>query len=245
MLFFTKKYYVADLLEGLTDMHCHVLPNIDDGAKNKDMALEMLKNYTELGYIGLIATPHVMKGFYDNTASEINKTFNEFQSFIKDNGYENFSVSAAAEYMIDDGFDKLVEKKEFLPIVSNKVLVEMSYLQAPYKPFEQLFQLRQAGFEPILAHPERYSYLTNVPEVLAYKKNGCSLQLNLLSLGGHYGKHATQRAISLLENGHFDYLGTDAHHPGHFTVLKRITIPKKLLFNFEALIARTKESLMD
>lgn len=244
MLFFTKKYYIADLLEGLTDMHCHVLPNIDDGAKDNDMALEMLKRYTELGYIGLIATPHVMKGFYDNSATGITENFNAFKSFIRENGYKNFSISAAAEYMMDEGFDELTAKKELLPVNRNKVLVEMSYLQASYKPFDQIFNLQQQGFEPILAHPERYSYLTNISEVLAFKKNGCSLQLNLLSLGGHYGKHATHQAIALLENGHFDYLGTDAHHPGHFSVLKRIIIPKRTLPYFEALISRTKENLL-
>lgn len=242
MLFFTKKYYIADLLEGLTDMHCHVLPNIDDGAKDNTMALDMLKQYTELGYAGLIATPHIMSGFYDNTAEGISQAFNEFRSLSSDNGYKEFSVGVAAEYMMDDGFDTLIKKREFLPIVNNKVLVEMSYLQPSFKATEHIFELQQNGFEPILAHPERYSYL-NTDSILDLKNRGCSLQLNLLSLGGHYGKQAKQQAISLLENGHFDFLATDAHHPGHFLILKRITIPKNLLPYFEALIVRTKESL--
>ena len=244
MLFFTKKYFIADLLEGLIDMHCHVLPNIDDGAKDNDMALEMLKQYTELGYTGLIATPHVMEGYYDNTAAGIIENFNEFQSFIKDKGYGDFSISPAAEYMMDGGFDELTEKKEFLPIRGNKVLVEMSFLRSSFRAFDQIFYFQQQGFEPILAHPERYSYLADTSEVLAFKKKGCSLQLNLLSLGGHYGKHATQQAISLLEKGHFEFMGTDAHHPGHFTVLKRITISKRLFPFFESLVLRTKDNLM-
>ena len=244
MLFFTKKYFIADLLEGLTDMHCHVLPNIDDGAKDNAMALEMLKQYTALGFTGLIATPHIMNGFYDNTATIITETFKEFQLFIQENGYEDFSISAAAEYMMDDGFDELTKKKEFLPIISNKILVEMSYLQPSYNVYDQLFQLQIKGYEPILAHPERYSYLTNTDKVLEFKNKGCGLQLNLLSLGGHYGKQATQQAISLLENGHYEFMATDAHHSGHFLILKKITIPKRILPYFEALVVRTKEGLI-
>lgn len=244
MLFFTKKYFIADLLEGLTDMHCHILPNIDDGSKDNAMSLEMLKQYSELGYTSVIATPHIMNGFYDNTAVGITEAFIEFQSFIAENGYKNFVTSAAAEYMIDGGFDDLIEKKEFLPVTGNKVLVEMSYLQPPFNVTEQLFQLQLKGFEPILAHPERYPYLSNIASVLEFKNKGCRLQLNLLSLGGHYGKDATRQAFSLLENGHFDYLATDAHHPGHFNVLKRITIPKKTLEYFESLVVRTNENLI-
>ncbi len=245
MLFFSKKYFIVDFLEGLTDMHCHILPNIDDGSKDYAMSLEMVKQFSELGYKGVIATPHIMDGFYDNTAEGIIEAFNEIQSYLSKNGYANFIKSAAAEYMIDAGFDGLTENKGFLPIVKNNVLVEMSYLQPPFKVNEQLFQLQLKGFKPILAHPERYPYLSDMTSVLKFKTKGCCLQLNLLSLGGHYGKEAFKQAFSLLENNHYDYLGTDAHHPGHFNVLKRITIPKKTVQYFEALSIRTKENLIN
>lgn len=189
MLFFTKKYFIADMLKGLIDMHCHILPNIDDGAKGNAMALEMLKQYTELGYTGLIATPHIMDGFYDNTATQIIETSNKFQLSARENGYEDFSISTAAEYMMDGGFDKLLVRKEFLPIVGTQVLVEMSFLQPSLKVYEHIFQLQQKGFEPILAHPERYTYLSNISKILDLKKKGCYLQMNLLSLGDHYGSH--------------------------------------------------------
>ena len=213
-------------------MHCHVLPNIDDGAKNDEMSLAMLKQYTELGFIGLIATPHIMEGFYDNTAAGI---------LAKKNGYHDFCVSVAAEYMMDRGLDDLIGKSELLPLIGKKVLVEMSFLQSSLGVSNQLFLMQQQSFIPVLAHPERYQYLTDLSKVLAFKKKGCLLQLNLLSLGGHYGKQVTHQAFSLLENGHYEFLGTDAHHPGHFQVLKQITIPKKSIQYFQALVERTKE----
>lgn len=245
MLFFTKKCFIADYLEGLTDMHCHVIPDIDDGAKDQEMSLKMLKQYTELGYIGLVATPHIMEGFYDNTAKRIGVKFKEFESMVKEGGFSDFRILAAAEYMMDPGFDDLIDKKEILTVVGNKVLVEMSYLQRSFGVTDQFFNLQQQGFVPILAHPERYQYLTDMYEVLKFKKKGCLLQLNLLSLGGHYGKQVSELAFDLLINGHYEFLGTDAHHPGHFQVLKNITISKKSVQHFEALVERTKENLSD
>lgn len=243
MLFFKKKYFIADLLEGLIDMHCHVLPSIDDGAKDEIMSLDMLKQYEALGYKGIITTPHVMDGFYDNTATAIKNTFKEFQLYANENGYSNFVIATGAEYMMDTGFDELTQKKEILPIIANKVLVEMSFLRPSFKATEQIFNIQQQEFEPILAHPERYSYLNNVDKILEFKDKGCALQLNILALGGHYGKRATQHAFALLEKRHFEYVGTDAHHPGHFNILRQITIPKKLLTHFEFLVEVTKTNL--
>lgn len=241
--FFHKKYFIADFLEGLTDLHCHVLPAIDDGSKDNDMSLEMIKNYKDLGYVGLIATPHIMAGFYGNTSASIKNSLIDFKRLILENGVENFQVSAAAEYMLDEAFDKLSVKKDLLPVKGNKVLVEMSYFQQAIYVHSQIFDLRQKGFEPILAHPERYSYLTDMAQVLKFKDQGCYLQLNLLSLANHYGTQATKQAYDLLMNGQYDFIGTDAHHPGHLKILKQIKIPKKMIPYFEALVMNTKEHL--
>src|SRR5690554_4168286 len=158
MLFFAKKYFIADYLEGLTDMHCHIIPAIDDGAKNDNMSWEMLKQYIELGYTGLVATPHIMEGFYDNTAKRIQHKFKAFESTLKGVGFRDFKISVAAEYMMDRGLDRLIEEKEILTIVRNQVLVEMSFLQSSLGINDQFFNLQQQGFVPILAHPERYQY---------------------------------------------------------------------------------------
>ncbi len=243
--FFSKKHYVVDYLEGLTDMHCHILPGIDDGSKNNDMTLEMMDCYKELGYIGLIATPHIMSGFYENTSASIAKSLIAFKSLLVENGFENFKVHAAAEYMLDEGFDKLSINKDLLPIKGNKVLVEMSYFQKAIYVDSQIFDLRQQGYEPILAHPERYSYLTDMSQVLKFKDSGCYLQLNLLSLGNHYGSQAAKQAYNLLLNSKYDFMATDAHHPGHFKALKRLTISKKMLPYFEALVMNTKERIFN
>lgn len=242
--FFSKKYFIVDFLEGLTDMHCHLLPGIDDGAKDEAMALEMLGLYKEMGFTGLIATPHIMQGYYNNSSASITQTLEKFKIVMSNEGFEGFKISAASEYMLDEGFDKLSENKDLLTIYANKVLVEMSYLQKPIFVDSQIFDLQQQGFEPILAHPERYPYLTNIDMVTRFKDQGCLLQLNLLSLGNHYRPQAAKQAFNLLMAGKYDFMGTDAHHPGHLNALKRITIPKKMLPYFQELVAKTKHGLL-
>lgn len=237
---FIKKHFIVDFLEGLTDMHCHILPGIDDGAKNEGMALEMLSLYTELGYKGLIATPHIMEGYYNNTSAGIQKSLSEFKIMMTENGFENFHISAASEYMLDEGFDTLSEQRDLLTIQGKKVLVEMSYLQKRNFVDTQIFDLQQRGFQPILAHPERYPYLSNMEQILRFKERGCLLQLNLLSLGNHYGPQSGKQALTLLANSEYDYIGTDAHHPEHLKSLKQISISKKLIPAFETLVEKTK-----
>ena len=240
---FNKKVYITDYLVGLTDMHCHVLPGIDDGAKDNAMSLEMLKQYRSLGYKGTIATPHIMEDYYDNTTSKVQNTLSAFEIYKNENGFSDFKISAASEYMLDQQFERLTAEEDLLPIFGDNILVEMSYFQKPIHVDVMLFDLQVKGFKPILAHPERYQYLKGIDEILEFKKKGSDLQLNLLSLGGHYGTEAQKTAFNLLENNHYNYLGTDAHKPEHFQVLKNISIAKKMILNFEKLIASTKDNI--
>lgn len=241
--FFKKKHFIADYLEGLTDMHCHLLPGIDDGSENDEMSLEMIKQYQNLGYVGAIATPHVMDGFYNNTSVSIAETLKNFKKVLSEKGVTNFKVNAAAEYMLDKGFDELVVQKDFLQIHKDITLVEMSYFQMTNHVDYQIFNLQQLNLRPILAHPERYTYIEKPEGILEFKKKGCFLQLNLLSLSGHYGPNALKQANYLLSNGHYDFVGTDAHHPRHLRKIKEMTITSKLVPSFEQLINKTKENL--
>lgn len=242
---FKKKNFLADYLSGLTDMHCHLLPNMDDGSVSDTMSLEMIKKYTELGYTGAIATPHMMDGMYQNSSEKIINSLNSFKLMKAEKGYEDFMVQAAAEYMLDQGFDNLLKNNDFLLIHDRKVLVEMSYFQRNMYVETQIFTLQQQGFEPILAHPERYFYLTKPEHVLEFQQKGCDLQLNILSLSGHYGPAIYKQSMHLLSNDHYDFIGTDAHKPEHLEKIKGITISKKMIPFIESLVQRTKENMGD
>lgn len=221
--FFKPKIHFIDIWSGTPDMHCHVLPSIDDGAKNVGESIAMLEKYNELGCNSIVATPHIMEGIYDNTK----KTIQDAQQELKKN-YEGLVPSIGAEYMLDSLFEKSLINDAIIYFGDHYVLVEMSYFQPPENLKDILFLLVSKGYKPILAHPERYAYYHEaIPKLLDIKELGCEFQLNALSICGHYGPKTKAVALDLLKNNHYDYLGTDAHRLEHLNKLSTILISKK------------------
>lgn len=235
-IFKTKKHFI-DIWSGTPDIHCHVLPGIDDGAKNVEESIAMLNKYTELGCKSIIATPHIMQGIYDNTK----KTIQDAQQVIKDN-YHNLVPSVGAEYMLDSLFEKSLINDDIIFFGDQYVLVEMSYFQPPENLKNILFMLMSKGYRPILAHPERYSYYhNNLNKLLGLKELGCKFQLNALSICGHYGSQTKAVALDLIKNNHYDCLGTDAHRLDHLSKLSTILISKKYEKPLRKICFRTTE----
>src|SRR5690606_5084940 len=122
-------------------------------------------------------------------------------------------------YYIDENFVSLLEKEPLLTLPGQRVLVEMSTRQ-PYPDLHRiLFELQMKGYQQILAHPERYTYYRRLEDYANLKTMGCSLQVNLLSLCGYYGKTVLAAAQTLSANGLIDFLGTDLHHQGQLEQL--------------------------
>jgi protein-tyrosine phosphatase len=128
--------------------------------------------------------------------------------------------------MMDAGFRKLLETDHYITLPNHHLLFEFSYFQKPDQAEELIFEMNHKNLKPILAHPERYRYLT-VAEIIDLKERGCALQLNLLSISGHYGKDALNKAHALLEGNHFSFVGTDAHKLEHLTKIKETKISRK------------------
>ena len=222
---FQKKTYLADLIGGITDFHNHILPGIDDGAKTNTDSQEMMDEFRNLGIKQVVPTPHVITDIYPNTSEDIKRTFQELKSSTKD----DFLLRASAEYMLDQHFLQLLKNEELLKLSGESILVEMYYLQQPINLYEILFSIQNHSYKPILAHPERYPYLhgKSLQRYEDLKNRGCKLQLNMLSLSGHYGDGVQRTAFRLIENGLIDYLCTDAHRLEHLQKLKMIKISKK------------------
>lgn len=216
MFHFFKKYYVKDLLPGFIDIHCHILPGIDDGAKTIKNTVELLKEYNLLGVDHFIATPHIMQGFYENTEESIEQSLALVYRVLMDNRLSHVKIKPSAEYMLDGGFDGLIEQKKCLPLKDNYLLVEFSYLQPPMNFNEIIEKIKDYNYIPVLAHPERYAYFHDKIEVYKkLKQKGCFFQLNLLSLSGYYGKSTQIMAKSLLKENLIDFAGTDSHKKLH------------------------------
>jgi protein-tyrosine phosphatase len=199
-----------------TDMHSHLLPGLDDGVPTLDEALEVIESLGRLGYRRLVTTPHVMWERYQNTTAIIQDKLRVVQEAVQKAGIP-VEISAAAEYMMDDHFAELLRQDDFLTLDQERhVLVEMSFLHPPLALQQYLFDLQKLGYKPVLAHPERYPfYHLKLDEYQALKDAGCSFQVNILSITGHYGPDVQQSAQLLLRHGMVNYLGTDAHRIRH------------------------------
>ena len=199
-----------------TDMHSHILPGIDDGSDGIDTSVELIRGMKELGYKRLIATPHIMWDMYRNTPDIINRQLEQVRKALQKENID-IQVDAAAEYFLDEHVEDLLRKNEKLLTVSdNRVLTEFSMAFPSLNIKEILFEMQMQGYQPIIAHPERYTYLQKNKEFYDELRDiGCIFQLNILSLGGGYGKSVLELAQYLLKNNYYTLVGTDLHHSGH------------------------------
>jgi tyrosine-protein phosphatase YwqE len=216
LLFFSKaKPILKDLIEDYVDIHSHLLPGIDDGSKDFDNTLILLNSLQDIGFKQFTATPHIIKNIWDNDRKDIEGVAASTVEKLQ-NKNVNVPFKAAAEYMMDESFSKLVASEPLLTLKDNFVLVEMSYVNPPMQLYDILFELRIAEYQPVLAHPERYMfYHNNFEEYKKLKKAGCLLQMNLLSSVGYYGKNVAKISQLLLEKGMIDFTGSDVHHENH------------------------------
>lgn len=209
-----------------TDMHSHLIPGVDDGAKDLEDSLELIRGLKSLGFNKLITTPHVMSGYYENDKEVIVKGLEKLRKGVQEASID-IEIEAAAEYYLDDYFEKLLEKESLLTFSDGFVLVEISFSSKPNYLHNYIFKIRTKGYKPILAHPERYTYFKNdFKQYTHLKEIGCSFQVNILSLTGYYGSVVKKIAEKLLKNGMVDFLGTDMHHERHLERLKKsINLP--------------------
>ena len=203
-----------------TDIHSHILPGIDDGSPDIDTSLQLIKGMYALGIRKCIATPHIIGDLYRNSKDTITPALEKTRSACANAGIE-MELSAAAEYMLDDYFMELLQQKQpLLTLHKNFVLTEFSYTMRPHNIDEMVFNIITGGYQPVLAHPERYFYFHgDLKEYHELKELGFHLQVNLLSLTGYYGKDVAKAAKYILDKGLADLVGTDLHHERHLAAL--------------------------
>ena len=215
---FKSKHTLSEIIpEGFVDIHSHILPGVDDGAKDIKSSINLISQMIDLGFYKIIATPHTYKGVYDNTNEVIKKKFNELNNSIGN----SIKLSYASEYYLDESFSKNCDSKSLLTLKENYVLVETSFISVPNNFYNLLFKMQMNNYVPILAHPERYLFLhNNFDEYIKIKRAGCYFQLNLLSLTGFYGEKINKIANKLIENNLIDFVGSDFHNQTHINIFK-------------------------
>lgn len=226
--FFRDKPVKPELHRIGVDMHSHLLPGIDDGAKTVEETVSFISKLMEFGYEKLICTPHIFTGVHPNTPETIGSALNKAKKALEEAGI-NVQLQAAAEYMIDPDFGQYVNSGgQLLTFGRNYILVEMSYVAASPNLSELLFDLQIKDYKPILAHPERYNYYhSEFEKYEMLKDKSVMFQVNLLSLSGYYGNEVKKTALKLVDKGMVNFLATDLHHETHLKALNEFVSSKE------------------
>jgi protein-tyrosine phosphatase len=216
-------------------MHSHLIPGIDDGAPDLSTSLRLIRGLIDLGFKKIITTPHINGDMFPNTPEGIQDGLASVRAELKKESI-GLPMEAAAEYLMDDVFSRrLASGENLLRLQENMVLVELSFVVPAINLMDIVFQLQLEGYQPVLAHPERYLYFSANKNWYEQLRNaGCLFQLNLLSFSGYYGPQTRDVANYLAKKGYVEYLGTDLHHSKQLEELR--TSPA---------VSRTAEKLVD
>lgn len=240
MFGFRKKHSLPeDFFQGAHDIHCHLLPGVDDGFPSTEKSLYALKKLEERGVKRVILTPHFMNIYPRNNRENI---LAEFESFKAEaNKACQIELRIAGEYMLENGFMEHF-KEGFLTLdkAGTHVLCETSYLMYEQNYTNMLYDVMCEELQPVIAHPERYEYANN-DVYLRWKDKRYKFQLNLLSLAGVYGEPAYQKAHFLLNEGMYDYIGSDMHSLDNYRhFLPEIRLKKKEIDALAQLLENNK-----
>lgn len=228
--FFRRKYEPRPIFAPLgIDMHCHLIPKVDDGSKCIEESLECLNTLKAVGYSKVIITPHFQFPRFQNKEDDIVRRYEELKKQAVDAGVQIELAGIGGEYRIDSGFAQRMENPCFLQVAGKYVLVEFSLHQQMMGSDELIFDMQMKGYDVILAHPERYPYLNVHGQRMEQLKNqGVFFQINALSLGGFYGEEAKQRAYEMLERGWVEFMGTDTHNTMYAQALSDLSRDRKV-----------------
>ena len=215
----------SGLLEGFCDIHCHLLPGVDDGVKEREETVRILDRWESLGMSEVWLTPHIMEDI-PNKPDELSAHFERFTASYRG----HIRLHLAAEHMMDGPFLERLEADDLLPIGKDgkRLLVETSYYIPPMNMDGIIDKVKQKGYEPILAHPERYQYM-DFRDYAHWKAKGVLLQLNVPSLVGAYGQEVQAKARKLLDKGMYDCCGTDTHSAEQMDYFLESMISKKVV----------------
>ncbi len=227
---FKKNREPRPIFEALgTDMHCHLIPRVDDGSKCIEETVECLQTLRTLGYSKVYITPHFQTPRFENDEDDITRRFMEVKTKVADAGVDIELAGIGGEYRIDSGFYNRLKSPRFLRVAKKYVLVEFSLHQQMMGCDEMIFEMQMNGHEVILAHPERYPYLNVRGSRMEQLKNqGVYFQVNILSLGGFYGDDAKRRAFEMLDLGWVEFLGTDTHNTMYAQALTDLSHDRKV-----------------
>ncbi|MCH5245618.1 MAG: hypothetical protein J1E84_04065 [Muribaculaceae bacterium] len=220
--FFKRKQTEPGTLPFKVDIHCHILPGVDDGSPDVETSVSLVESLQRMGLTKIIASPHVTQVTFENTPETLDNALGQLQEALKQSN-TGIEVDRSAEYRIDDYFQEQLKAGNCKTLPGGYILIENSFIQEPWNLEKLVFDLKIKGYKPILAHPERYMYY-HANKLARYKQlhdTETLFQVNMLSIAGGYGKAEKEVALKLLEKGYIDFIGTDLHNAQHVEILEQ------------------------
>lgn len=201
----------------MIDLHIHILPSLDDGARDMEEALAMARCASADGIKTMAATPHVLPGAYDNGKAKILQAVNELNSRLKSMEIP-MDILPGAEYMLDPGLPGWIKSGEALTLNDGGKYLLVEFPSAGIPPFAQrtLYEIALLGVIPIIAHPERNGdFMRNPDKLLPFLERGALTQVTSGSLTGIFGRKVQNTAMYCIERGYCHFIASDAHSTGH------------------------------
>ncbi|MBP5511864.1 hypothetical protein J6X90_00540 [Candidatus Saccharibacteria bacterium] len=198
----------------MIDIHCHLMPGVDDGAKDLNETLAMFENAYTSGVTDMVLTPHYLKNTKYSHNNEAKKKILEILKEALKRSDIDINIHFGNEVYIDDDIFKMLEDGEIASLADSRyILIELPVGFENKNAGNIFFRLKSEGYTPIIAHPERYVYIQKHPEkVMEYIKLGCLLQGDYMSLLGKYGRKAEKTLKVLLKHNKISMLASDIHH---------------------------------
>ena len=225
----------------MIDMHCHIVPFTDDGAVDNDASIEMGKLAMELGYTDIICTSHYIIHDIENDYSEYRDNVEKLNKLFEENGI-TVKLHPGNEIFFTNDIVNLVKDKKVSSLNDTKyVLVEFPLFNntLPMNAYDEFNALQDAGYTPILAHPERYDFVSKGVECLIpLVESGVLLQSNIGSINGKYGKNAQKNVKKMLKLNMVHFFGTDSHNTSVYKMQEKALKKIKKTIKDEELIEK-------
>ena len=196
----------------MIDIHCHIVPNIDDGAKNLEDALQMAKIAYSEGIRKIINTSHYHPSFEYKKGEELLKSVKKFNYILKSNNID-IEVFIGNELYYSEDIINIIEQKEFYTLNNSKyLLIEFPPIRFPKNLVDIIYEIKIRGYIPVLAHVERYKEVQeNINLIYECINEGALIQVNASSIMGKNRKEAEITSKILLDNNMVHFIATDAH----------------------------------
>lgn len=205
----------------MIDFHTHILPNIDDGARNIEETIELVQEAQKVGFEAIISTSHYMEGYYETNVPEREMWINVIYQKLQEENL-NMKLYLGNEVYLSENLVSLLREGKACTINDTSyVLFEMPLNIEPMNMYNVIYEMIQHKLVPVLAHPERYTFIQQEPEIVAELiEKGVLIQSNYASILGYYGKKAQVMVKKFLQSNMVHFLGSDVHRPN--TIYPRI-----------------------